>query len=118
MFGREGEFEAVRRLPHDPGFGLFGDVRGVIVEDHFDRCVGPTGGVEQSEVFDEFAAAMPIPGLPRALPVRRSMPASRLTVSWRLHSCSRAKVACFPGLADRSGAVVAMAWTPGFHHTT
>jgi len=48
-------------LPRDPGFGLFGDVRGVIVEDHFDRRVGRIGGVEQGEKFDEFAAAMPIP---------------------------------------------------------
>jgi hypothetical protein len=37
VFGRESEFKAVRGLPRDPGFGLFGDVRGVIVEDHFDR---------------------------------------------------------------------------------
>ncbi len=43
------------------------------------------------------------------MPVTRSMPASRLTVPWRLYSCSRAKVACTPGSGGRSGAVVSMA---------
>src|SRR6516164_6826951 len=33
MGGREGEFEAMCGLPCDPGSGLFGDVRGMIVED-------------------------------------------------------------------------------------
>jgi hypothetical protein len=33
VLGREGEFEAVRGLLGDRGFGLFGDVRGVIVKD-------------------------------------------------------------------------------------
>jgi hypothetical protein len=40
---------------------------------------------------------------------RRSMPASKLTVPWRLYSWSRAKVACLPGSGGRSGAVVAIA---------
>ena len=39
----------------EPGFGLFGDVRGMIVEDQLDRCVGRIGGVEKLEEFDEFA---------------------------------------------------------------
>ena len=37
--GSEGEFEAVRGLLRDPGSGLFGDVRGMIVEDQLDRGV-------------------------------------------------------------------------------
>ena len=48
------------------------------------------------------------------LPVSKSMPASKLTVPWRLYSWSRAKVACTPGLGGRSGDVVAIAWIPGF----
>ena len=33
VLGSEGEFKAVRGLIGEPGFGLFGDVRGMIVED-------------------------------------------------------------------------------------
>ena len=33
MFGREGELEAARGLLGEPGFGLPGDMRGMIVED-------------------------------------------------------------------------------------
>jgi hypothetical protein len=42
--------------------------------------------------------------------VTRSMSASKLTVLWRLYSCSRAKIAWMPGSGGRSGAVVAIAW--------
>jgi FMN phosphatase YigB (HAD superfamily) len=44
----------------------------------------------------------------------RSLAASKLTVPWRLYSLSRAKVGCLPGSGVRSGAVVAIAWMPGF----
>jgi hypothetical protein len=37
--GREGELEAADRLFGEPGIGLFGDVRGMIVEDQLDRGV-------------------------------------------------------------------------------
>ena len=56
----EREFEAVRGLLHDPGSGLLGDVRGMIVEDQLDRRVHWIGGVEKLEEFDEFAAAVAI----------------------------------------------------------
>ena len=71
--GREGEFEAMCRLPRDPGSGLFGDVRGRIVEDQLDRRVSWIGGIEELEELDEFATAM-------NWPLTRSMPASKLTV--------------------------------------
>jgi hypothetical protein len=45
----------------EPGIGLFGDVRGMIVEDQLDRCVSWIGGIEKLEKFDEFAAAMTVP---------------------------------------------------------
>src|SRR6266545_2247557 len=48
------------------------------------------------------------------LPVSRSIPANRLSVPWRMYSWSRAKVAWTPGLGGKSGAVVAIAWIPGF----
>src|ERR1700750_3520657 len=56
--GREGEFEAMCRLLRNPGSGLSGDVRGMIVEDQLDRRVDRIGGIEELEEFDEFAAAM------------------------------------------------------------
>ena len=114
VLGSEGEFEAAGGLIGEPGFGFLGDVRGVIVEDQLDRGVGRIGGVEKLEEFDEFAAAVAVldEGVNRA--GDETIPACRLTVPWRLYSCSRAKVACTPGSGGKSGAVVAMAWIPGF----
>ena len=60
MVGREREFGAVRGLIGEPGSGLFGDVRGMIVEDQLDRGRGRIGSVEQLEEFDKFAAAVAI----------------------------------------------------------
>ena len=60
MRRREGEFEAMCGLLCDPGTGLFGDVRGMIVEDQLDRGVGRIGGVEELEEFDELATAVSI----------------------------------------------------------
>ena len=52
----EGIYKAVRGLIGEPGFGLFGDVRGMIVEDQLDRCVGRIGGVEKLAAADQAAA--------------------------------------------------------------
>ena len=49
--GSKGEFEAVRGLFGKPSLCLFGDVRGVIVEDQLDGGVGRIGGVEKLEEF-------------------------------------------------------------------
>src|SRR5277367_6345338 len=62
VLGSESEFEAVRGPTGEPGSGLFGDMRGMIVEDQLDRRVGRIGSVEKLEEFDEFAAAMAILG--------------------------------------------------------
>ena len=53
VLGYEGEFEASCCLLSEPGFGLLGDMRGVIVEDHLDRGMGRIGCVDQLEKFDE-----------------------------------------------------------------
>ena len=53
VFGREGEFEAVGRLLRDPGSGLFGDVRGMIIEDQLDRSARRIGAVEKLEEFNK-----------------------------------------------------------------
>src|SRR6202043_1510726 len=58
--GCEGEYEAMCGLLRDPGSGLFGAVRGMIVEDQLDRRVGRIGGIEELEEFDEFATAMTV----------------------------------------------------------
>jgi hypothetical protein len=54
------KIRTVRELTGEPGSGLFGDVRRMIVEDQLNRRLGPIGGVEKLEEFDEFAAAMAI----------------------------------------------------------
>ena len=86
VLGREGEFEAAGGLLGEPSFGLLGDVRGMIVEDQLDRRVGWIGGVEKLEEFDEFAAAVAVLDQSVNLAGERSMPASKLTVPWRLYS--------------------------------
>ena len=60
MGWREGEFETVCRLLRNPGSGLFGNVRRMIVEDQLDRRVDRIGGIEELEEFDELAAAMTV----------------------------------------------------------
>ena len=81
VLGSEGEFKAVRGLIGEPGFGLFGDVRGMIVEDQLDRCVGRIRGAEPSlRNSYEFAAAMAILDQRMDLAGARSMPASKLIV--------------------------------------
>src|SRR5271165_616048 len=60
MLWREGEFKAAGRLIGEPSFGLLGDVRRMIVEDHLDRCVGRVRGVEELEELNEFAAAVAV----------------------------------------------------------
>ena len=104
----------MRGLIGEPGFGLFGDVRGMIVEDQLDRCVGRIGGVEKLEEFDEFAAAMAILDQRMDLAgdeVDAGQQADRavtfifmLTCEGRMHA----------GLGRQVGAVVAMACMPGF----
>ncbi len=60
MLRGEGELEPAGRLRGDPSAGLLGDVRGMIVEDQVDRCIGRVGRVEQGEELDEFTAAVTI----------------------------------------------------------
>src|SRR5271165_2391173 len=109
VLGREDEFESTGRLLGEPSLGLLGDVRRMIVEDQLDRCVG--GLAASRSLRNSMNSRLRWRSLTRAWtwPVSRSMPASKLTVPWRLYSGSRAKVACLPGSGGRSGAVVAIA---------
>ena len=60
MLGREGEGEAAFRLPRQPGFGLLGDVSGMIVEDQLDRGFGRVSRIEKLEELDKLAATMAV----------------------------------------------------------
>ena len=85
VLGREGEFEAARRLIGEPGFGLLGDVRGMIVEDQLDRRMRRIGGVEKLEEFDEFAAAVTV--LDQGMDLAGDeIDAGQQAVPWRLYS--------------------------------
>jgi hypothetical protein len=72
--GREGEVETVRGLPGGPDHCLFGDMRGMTVEDQLDRRGSRIGSVEKPEEFEEFAAAMASLRRAWTLPVTRSTP--------------------------------------------
>jgi hypothetical protein len=61
MLGREGELEAAGRSSGEPSFRLFGDVRGMIVEDQLDRGAGRIGAIKKLEELDELSAAMAVP---------------------------------------------------------
>jgi hypothetical protein len=86
MLGSEGEREAACGLLGEPGFGLPGDMRGMIVEDEVDRGVGRIGFVEPLEEFDELAAAVTVFDQGVDLAGEQSIPANRLGVPWRLYS--------------------------------
>jgi hypothetical protein len=49
-------------LSGEPSFRLFGDVRGMIIEDHLDRGFSRIGGIEKLEELDELPAGMAILG--------------------------------------------------------
>ena len=86
----------------------------MIVEDQLDRRASWIGGVEQLEKFDEFAAAMPI------LDQRMDFAADEIDAG---QQADRAMALVFmlpceggmdARLGGKSGAVVAIAWIPGF----
>src|SRR5580704_18115571 len=56
----EDKLETPRSLSSEPAAGLFGDVRGVIVEDHLDRGMSWVGDIEKPEKLDELAAPVAI----------------------------------------------------------
>ena len=112
MRGRESELEAANRLLGEPSFGLLGDVRGMIVEDQLDCRMGRIGGVEKLKKFDEFATAVAVLNKGVNLAGQQIDPGQQTDGAVTL--VSRAKVACTLGSGGRSGAVVAIAWIPGF----
>ena len=114
MGRREGKGEAMRGLLGDKGPGLLGKVRRMIVEDQLDRGVGRIGGIEKLEEFDELAAAMAVLDQGVNLAADKVDAGQQADRAVRWYSNSRAMLACLPGCGGRSGAVVAIAWMPGF----
>src|SRR5215472_6868543 len=86
VFRGEHEAKTSLRLGCEPGAGFFRDVGRVIVEDQFDGGLSWIGGIELLEKSDELARAMAIFDAGMHGPVSRSMPASKLSVPWRLYS--------------------------------
>ena len=86
----------------------------MIVEDDLDRRVGRIGGIELLEEGDELARAMAV--------FDACVNLSREQVDARQQAqCPMALVfvvacdaACLPATGGRSGAVLAIAWMPGF----
>ena len=64
----------------------------MIIQDEADCRVGGIALVEKFEKLDELPTAVALFDQGVNLAGNRSMPASRLTVPWRLYSWSRAKV--------------------------
>jgi hypothetical protein len=60
VLGGESELEAASRPSGEPSVRLLGNVRGMIVENQFDRGAGRIGGIEKLEEFDELPAAVAI----------------------------------------------------------
>ena len=61
VLGCEHELEAACALLSEPAARFFRDVRGMIVEDEFDRGVCRVGRIEQLEEFDELATTVAVP---------------------------------------------------------
>jgi hypothetical protein len=83
---REHEGEAALRLGRNPGGRLLGDVRRVTVEDQLDGGVCWIGLIEPLEQATELARATALLDAGMYMAVSRSIPASRLSVPWRLYS--------------------------------
>ena len=87
----------------------------MIVEDQLDRGAGWIGGVEKLEEFDEFATAVAVldEGVNRAGDEIDSSQQADRAVALIFHARVRRSHARRARAAE-SGAVVAMAWIPGF----
>lgn len=130
MLGREGKLEASRRSSVEPGSCFSRYVRRMIIEDQLDRGTGRISGVETLEEFDELPAAVAVSDERMDLPgkqVDSGQQAQRAMTfvliiprKGGVDAGGRAPLRRSParyaqrGLGGKSGAVVAMAWIPGF----
>lgn len=113
VFGREGKFEAACRLFIEPSFGSFRDVCGMIVENQLDGGAGRIGRIEQLKEFDELAAAVAVldERADLACQISSSQQAEcAMTLIFKI--AREGRIDAWHG--GKSGAVVAIAWIPGF----
>src|SRR5262252_7184739 len=114
MGRRECEDEAASELRRQPARGLVRDMGGMVVENDLDRSVSRIGGIEQLEKFNEFAAAVAF--LDEGVNVtgeqidtgHQGQGAVTFVLVITHHGWAGA------GQWRRSGAVVPIAWIPGF----
>lgn len=114
MLGREGKLEASRRSSVEPGSCFSRYVRGMIIEDQLDRGAGRISGVETLEEFDELPAAVAVSDERMDLPGKQVDSGQQAQRAMTFVLVIPREVAWTPGLGGKSGAVVAMAWIPGF----
>ena len=86
----------------------------MIVEDQFDRGAGRISGIEKLKEFDELSAAVAVLDQGVNLAGEQIDPGQQAERAMAFVFMIAAKVACTPGSGGKSGAVVAMAWIPGF----
>ena len=115
MLGREGKLEASRRSSVEPGCCFSRYVRGMIIEDQLDRGAGRISGVETLEEFDELPAAVAVSDERMDLPGKQvdSGQQAQRAMTFVLVIPRQGRVDAGLG-RGKSGAVVAMAWIPGF----
>ena len=114
------------KLSHEPCFGVKVNSKrpagwassqalvGVIVEDQLDRGVCRIDGIEKLEEFDELSAAMAISDESVDLAGEQINPSQQAerTMALVLMIASQSRMHAWHG--RQFGAVVAMAWIPGF----
>ena len=114
MLGRERKLEAPGSSCVEPGSGFSRDVRGMIVEDQLDRGASRIGGIEKLEELDELSAAVAISDQGMNLPSEKinSGQQAERALALVLVIAREGRVGARHGW--QSGAVVAIAWIPGF----
>ena len=85
-----------------------------IVRSVLNRGVGRIGGIEKLEEFDELSAAMAVSDESVDLASEQINPSQQAERTMAFVLMIASQVACTPGTGSKSGAVVAMAWIPGF----
>ncbi len=111
---REGELEAAILSSGEPSSSLSRDVRGMIVEIQLDRGAGRIGSVEKLEEFDELSAAVAVSDQGMDLAAEQINPGQQAERAMAFVLMITREGRVHPGCGGKSGAVVAIAWIPGF----
>ena len=114
MFGCEGELKSAGGLLGQPSSGFPRDMRGMIVEDQMDCRVGRVGRIEELEELDELAAAVAIFHQGVNLAGQQVDTGQQADRAVALVFVVAREGRMNAGFGRQSGAVVAIAWMPGF----